>query len=100
MKWKKSLGGCMKNNYNIKYMPNFKRNFNNILYSISHKKELYNKFKLKLNSIKLFPNMYSKINNSNIRKFLIDDYIILYQVSSNTINILNIIPKKSKYFNK
>ena len=90
----------MKSKYNIKYMPNFKRNFNNILYSIFRKKELYIKFKIKLESIKLFPNMYSKINNSNIRKFLIDEYIILYQISNNTINILNIIPKKSKYFNK
>ena len=90
----------MKNKYNIKYTPNFKRNFNNILYYVSHKKEFYSKFKIKLESIKLFPNMYSKIINSNIRKFLIDEYIVLYQISKNTINVLNIIPKKSKYFNK
>lgn len=89
----------MRNKYNIIYMPNFKRNFNNILYSIHYKSKLYNKFKIKLESIKLFPNMYSKINNSNVRKFLVDEYIVLYQISNNTIIILNIIPKKSKYFN-
>lgn len=45
--------------------------------------------------------MYQKMENDNtLRRFFIDKYVIIYEVESDNINVLRILPQKSNYKRK
>ena len=89
----------------------FKKLFNYISfinYKSSYLKILYNQIMNAIYSLDLFPERYAKIHNqniskkySNLRKLLIDKYIIIYEVNINTneVFILHIFHIKQNYFN-
>ena len=85
------------NNYILKFTPTFKNDLKNIYYYISSylqepniANDLYNKIMFKILALQYFPNRYPKLLNPNnnkiynIRKLLVDKYIILYNVESDT----------------
>lgn len=90
----------------------FKKLFNYISfinYKSSYLKILYNQIMNSIYSLEFLPERYAKIYNpsigkdhSNLRKLLIDKYIIIYKVHSNTneVFILHIFHSKQNYFNK
>lgn len=43
--------------------------------------------------------IFKIIDNVKIRKIVIKNYVILYSINNNNINILNIYPQKSNYIN-
>lgn len=96
-------------NYNIQTTQNFEEEFRDILYYISSilkepiiSKKLYSKIINKLLSLNIFPERYTLISyNENIRKLLIDNFVIIYQVdiSSNQIFILHIFHNSQDYLN-
>ena len=59
--------------------------------------ELYKIILLKIENIKIFPRMYPLFQNTKYRKFLVKNYIILYTIKDNSINVYNIFPTKSNY---
>lgn len=59
--------------------------------------ELYKIILLKIENIKIFPRMYPLFQNTKYRKFSVKNYIILYTIKDNSINVYNIFPTKSNY---
>ena len=62
---------------------------------------LYNKILEQIYSLEYFPNRYSRIQDTELRKLLIENYIIVYYVynSKQEIYILHIFHKSQNYLN-
>ena len=102
--------------YKIIFTKQFKLELNEFLYKSSSQlkrslisDKFYSKIMKSLILLQIFPERYAKIYNpsigkyhSNLRKLLIDKYIIIYKVHSNTneVFILHIFHSKQNYFNK
>lgn len=83
------------NKYNIYLTSTFKKELNNIIYylkNILNEELIANKFYKnvikRISSLNSMPERYSKINGTyfkirNLRKTLIDNYIIIYEVNQN-----------------
>lgn len=71
-------------------------------YSISLSQKIKDEFYSKIPNLQEYPKMYpifKIIDNVKIRKIVIKNYVILYSINNNNINILNIYPQKSNYIN-
>ena len=90
----------MNKKYNVTTTENFEEQFKNIIYYISRilkEKEIAKKFYIKvkksIESLEYNPERFQKIDqNSNIRKMVIKNFIILYIVNNNSkqVSILHI----------
>lgn len=72
------------------------------IYSISLSQKIKKEFYSKIPYLQEYPKMYQVIkiiNQKEIRKIVIKNYVILYSINNNIINILNIYPQKSNYIN-
>lgn len=99
------------NKYTIITTVSFIEDLNSIIYYFNHKfKEpnISEKFYLKiiknLSSLSLFPERYPKIsnlNNINLRKLIIDNYVIIYETNHSTkqVFILHIFHSSQNYLN-
>ena len=109
MKWRRNIKKM--NNYLIYTTKNFENEFNNILNYIHFilkepyiAVKLYNKIINKLFSLNIFPERYPLLlnyENSNIRKLLIDNFIIVYKIDNQfkQIFILHIFHNNQNYLN-
>lgn len=93
-----------KSEYDIILLPSFNKELDNIYNYIYMKlnspnvaKKLYKLIKSEISKLNLFPERYSKIfisnkkyQNQNLRKIIIKNYVIIYQVDNDT--------RKSLYF--
>lgn len=102
--------------YKIIFTKQFKLELNEFLYKSSSQlkrslilDKFYYKVMKLIISLQIFPERYAKIynrsiekNHSNLRKLLIDKYVIIYEVNSNTneVFILHIFHSKQNYFNR
>lgn len=92
---------------NIKFSPSFSEEFKQIIKDVSKisiplSQKIINEFYSKLFYLKIYPKMYPKIKNINdrqVRKIVIQKYVILYFYEKNQIYILNIFPQKIDYYN-
>lgn len=103
------------NNKFIIYLTNtFKKEFNKIIrylkYTLDEEliaNRLYKKVIKEISSLNFMPERYSKINitynkTRNLRKVLIDNYIVIYEVNNNTgqVFILHIFHSSQDYLSK
>jgi len=84
------------NNYIIKPSPSFEKEFNKIYKHIAFKlkepitaNNFYNKIIKEIHSLQHFPERYMKISsyknkNKNLRRLIVNQYIIIYEVDNNT----------------
>ena len=97
--------------YKIQWLDTFKKEVDNIYYYISQildepliAYKFHKKLIQKINSLEYFPERYRKIKSkdSNIRKIIVDQYIILYQVNnkSKKVFILHIFHSSQNYLFK
>lgn len=84
---------------NVKFSDKFKYNLTYLKQNTVQFPENFNKIiLLKIENIRIFPKMYPLFHqNRNYRKFCVKNYIILYRIKENSINIYNIFPTKSNY---
>lgn len=102
------------NEYTIKPTPSFEIELENAYRYIAYKlkepitaKRFYNKVIKEIYSLQYFPERYVKINNykdknRNLRKILIDKYVIIYEVNKiyMEVSILHIFHGTQNYLNK
>lgn len=70
--------------------------------SINFTKKFGTEFYSKISNLELFPEMYQVIkiiNNVEIRKIIIEKYVLLYFILKDTIYIINIFFQKVNYIN-
>ena len=92
---------------NIKFSPSFSEEFKQIIKDVSKisiplSQKIISEFYSKLFYLKIYPKMYPIIKNINdrqVRKIVIQKYVILYSYEKNQICILNMFPQKVNYYN-
>ena len=101
----------MKNNYTIKYLPSFDKEFNDILYYITHilknkiaaqnfLKNVNNSIIKRSNNPKSFEIYRSnKKRKYNFYKIHIKSFTIFYTVRNNTMEIVHILYNKRNFDN-
>lgn len=99
--------------FNIKITAEFKEDLEKVynyiflnLHSKSIADNLYSTVIHEISSLQTFPERFSRVTyfkypNINIRKFLIFNYLVIYQVNRQThqVNILHIFHQSQNYFN-
>ena len=90
--------------YKIKYETSFLEDIEKLNYNIGKEKltKLIKKFSIKKSILKKFPRIYQKIEfkslkNKEYRKIVLDQYIVIYKITSNQISFLKIFPQKTNY---
>lgn len=100
-------------NYQISWSRTFQNQLSNILFYIDStlqnpisSKEFYPKIINSLENIKIFPRLYPKIKSKKylekeLRKLVIDKYVIIYEVDDlhEKINLLHIFHSSQNYLN-
>lgn len=84
------------NKYIVKTTPSFEKELKNIYKHLSFKlkepmiaNKFYNKVIKEISSLQYFPERYTKISSyinqiRNLRKLLVDRYVVIYEVNHNT----------------
>lgn len=101
--------------YTIHLSPQFKRELDEIyyylyyhLYSPQAANNFYSKVQLFISHLDIFPERYSRVHPSskskyyNLRKMPVNNYIIIYEINTNSheIFIMHIFNGKQNYLNK
>lgn len=92
---------------NIKFSPSFSEEFKQIIKDVSKisiplSQKIISEFYSKLFYLKIYPKMYPIIKNISdrqVRKIVIQKYVILYFYEKNQICILNMFSQKVNYYN-
>lgn len=90
--------------YKIKYEASFLEDIENWNNNIGKEKltKLIKIFNIKKSILKNFPRIYQKLEieslkNQEYRKIVLDQYIVIYKITSNQISFLKIFPQKTNY---
>lgn len=94
----------MESLYKIKYEISFLEDIEKLNDNIGKDKltKLIRKFSVKKSILKKFPRIYQKLEfkslkNKEYRKIVLDQYIVIYKITSNQISFLKIFPQKTNY---
>ncbi len=83
---------------NVHFSDKFTYNVASLLQNTEQfSEDMYKIILLKIENIRIFPKMYPVFENTKYRKFWVKNYIILYIVKDDLINIYDIFPIKSNY---
>ena len=90
----------LNNNFYIEPTPQFEKEFDNILYYLENvlkkpitKNHFFKKVTKGINSLSLFPERFVRIpykdKNRNLRRLLVNNYVIIYEVKKDTRSNFN-----------
>lgn len=95
--------------YKIITTETFEKELNNILYYIKFflkepflSRKLQSKIITSISSLNYFPQKFAKVQNkknTNLHKLIIDNFIIIYEISNKSIYLLHIFHNNQNYLN-
>lgn len=90
--------------YKIKYETSFLEDIEKLNHIIGKEKlvKLIKNFTFKKSILKKFPRIYQRLElkslkNQEYRKIILNQYIVIYKITSNQISFLKIFPQKTNY---